>query len=81
MLICESWKEGGEKDLIGQEEEKKFKQKEEKVPPLLHPVPPLGVPLPWPDSRAAPVWVEPTKASPLSADTPFSHSPGIALIR
>lgn len=32
MLICESWKEGGEKDLIGQEEEKEFKQKEEKVP-------------------------------------------------
>lgn len=67
--------------MIGQEEEKKFKQKEEKVPGSLRPVPPLGVPLPWPDSRTAPVWVEPTKASPLSDDTPLSRSPTKALIR
>jgi len=62
---------GGEERLIGQEEEKKPKQKEEKMPRLLRPVPPPGVPLPWPDSRSAPVWVEPTKASPLPDDTPL----------
>lgn len=67
--------------MIGQEEEKNSKHKEEKVPRLLRPVPLLGVPLPWPDSRNAPVWVEPTKASPLPDDTPLSHSPSIALIR
>lgn len=61
---------GGKVDRTGRGE-KKSKQKEEKVPRLLRPVPPLGVPLPWPDSRTAPVWVEPTKASPLPDDTPL----------
>lgn len=67
--------------MIEQEEEKKSKPKKEKVPRLLRPVPPLGVPLPWPDSCTAPVCVEPTKASPLPGDTPLSRSPSNALIR
>lgn len=68
--------------MIGQEEgEKSQNTRRRQAPRLLRPVPPLGVPLPWPDSRTAPVWEEPTKVSPLPDDTPFSRSPSIALIR
>lgn len=48
---------------------------------MLRPVSPLAVPLPWPDSCTAPVWVEPTKAPPLPEDTPLSRSRTTALIR
>lgn len=74
----EGWR-GGKVDRTGRGEKVKIKEGEgARVAPSSAP---LGVPLPWPDSRSAPVWVEPTKASPLPNDTPLSCSPTTTLIR